>query len=53
MKGEFMEKKSEEKAQADAKTESKMGKIVRIILGIGGFSFMAVLIYKMVLHRVG
>jgi hypothetical protein len=53
MKGEFMEEKIDEKSQVDAKPESKSGKIFRIILAIVGFSFMAVLIYKMVLHRVG
>jgi hypothetical protein len=48
-----MEEKSDEGTQVAAGPESKMGKIVRVILSIVGFSFMAVLIYKMVLHRVG
>jgi hypothetical protein len=50
IKGGFMEEKSEEGAQVDTKTEGKLGKIFRIIFAIVGFSFMAVLIYKMALH---
>ena len=48
-----MEEKKEEKAQVDTGTESKLGKIFRIILGTVFFLGMAFMVYKMVMHKIG
>jgi hypothetical protein len=48
-----MEETKEENAQTDTRAESKLGKIFRRILGIVFVLGMALLIYKMVLNKIG